>query len=173
MAALAVVPFSAVGIPAAMAAPSPVPDLSGYHSVEPKDYTTYYNYPTTNGAQFLTPGGYRCRITYTGRANPPFKTAECWGALPATAFNLVVVATSMSANPAQFDNIDLAKMETYNGWEDPTKPLPISPDAYKPLPAGSKLTYPDSGTCAATATTTTCVLGDHGFVLDPSGSRTF
>jgi hypothetical protein len=50
---LAVVLFGSLGAPTALADPSPVPDLSGYHSVDPNDYDTYYNYPTTGGVQFL------------------------------------------------------------------------------------------------------------------------
>jgi hypothetical protein len=52
-------------------------------------------------------------------------------------------------------------------------PVTISPDAYKPLPVGSKLTYRDSATCAVADAMTVCVLGDHGFVLKPDGSQAF
>jgi hypothetical protein len=180
---IAVMLLAGIWAPVARAEPSPTPDLTGYQSVDVKAYDTYYEYPTTNGVQFIAPGGYKCRITYTGRANPPFRAAECWGALPGTSFNSVWVFADMKTDPARFDNGDLTKMETYHGWQDPTKSLTISPDAYKPLPSGSKLTYPvpagndspfdEGGTCAVTAVTTICVLGDHGFVLDPKGSRAF
>lgn len=160
-----------LGTPSASA--EPAPDLTGYHQEDPKDFGGYYTYPTTNGLQFSTPGGYRCRITYTGRANPPYKGVGCWGALPGTSFNSVYVGLGIEARPADFANADLTKFEIYHDWQHPTEDVQVAPDSYRPLSAGSKVTYPGSGTCSATATTTTCVLGDHGFVLDPSGSRAF
>jgi hypothetical protein len=161
----------------AMAEPSQTPDLSGYTPMNAKDYATYYNYPTTSGLQFVTPSGYRCRITYTGRANPPYKSTSCWGVLPGTSSNFVGVTAGMKVDPAQFGNADLTALETYSpppSSSTPSiSPATVSPDAYKPLPAGSKVGWSDSGTCAVTDVMTVCVLGDHGFVLDPHGSRAF
>lgn len=51
-------------MPSALADPEQVPDLSGYAVANVTEYATYYNYPTTNGVQFVAPGGYRCRVTY-------------------------------------------------------------------------------------------------------------
>jgi hypothetical protein len=150
-----------------------LPDLSGYIPVDVNGYSTYYNYPTTGGAQFVTPGGYRCRITYTGRANPAFKAAMCWGSLPGTSFNYVGVSAAMDAGPAKFSKGDLAELEKYRQPPGDSAPVTISPDAYKPLPAGSKMTFPDSATCAVADAMTVCVLGDHGFVLKPDGSQAF
>ena len=69
-------------------------------------------------------------------------------------------------------------METYRsmeGWEVVEKS--ISPEAYRPLPAGSKLTWYQAATCGVDVDTTACVIdsagGRHGFVLDPKGSWTF
>jgi hypothetical protein len=168
--------FGALTAPTAQADPSSVPDLRGYRSVDVKDYDSYYTYPTTNGKQFATPAGFRCRITYTGRAN--VREATCWGRLPGTSFNSVAVQTGVKFDPAAFGNVDLTAMEIYQpppSFDQPKNPPPqtISPDTYKLLPAGSMLTYPESATCAVTDVTTTCVLGAHGFVLDPNGSRAF
>jgi hypothetical protein len=160
--------------PPARADPGPVPDLSGYRAVDLHGYGSFYNYPTTGGTQFTTPGGYRCRITFTGKANG--RDAQCWGALPGTAFNVVGVRAWVDAGPGAFANVTPADMETYHSppsRDTPVETKTVDPRSYTPLPAGSKITYPDSGTCAVTATTTSCVLGQHGFVLDPAGSRTF
>lgn len=170
---LVVAVLGTVVVPPATADPSAAPDLSGYTPANLKDYDTYYNYPTTNGIQFATPGGYRCLISYTGRANPPVKQAYCWGRLPGTSANFAGVRAAMNIDPAKFATVDLAAMETYRDWRHPADPQPISPNSYRQLPVGSKLTYPESGTCAVTDKMTACVLGEHGFVLDPQGSRTF
>ncbi|OMB81976.1 MULTISPECIES: hypothetical protein [Mycolicibacterium] len=156
----------------AAAAPGQVPDLGGYIAVRVQDYSTYYNYPTTNGAQFVTPGGYRCRITYTGRANPPMKQASCWGELPGTSSNMVSVFAAMSVEPATFSTGDLADMENYTDYKEP-RDRTVDPADYKLLPAGSRLDYPDTGTCAVTEVSTVCVVGDHGFELSQRGSRVF
>ncbi|WP_166906788.1 hypothetical protein [Mycobacterium sp. DL440] len=158
--------------PVAVADPGQIPDLSGYTAVDIHDYNTYYNYPTTNGAQFVTPGGYRCRITYTGRANPPMKQATCWGQLPGTSSNLVNVFAAMSGDPARFSTGDLAAMEKYTDYKEP-RDRTVDPADYKLLPAGSKLVYPNTGTCAVTEASTVCVIGDHGFELSERGSRVF
>lgn len=158
--------------PVAGADPGQIPDLSGYTAVDIHDYNTYYNYPTTNGAQFVTPGGYRCRITYTGRANPPMKQATCWGALPGTSSNAVSVFAAMQLDPATFSTVDLTDMEKYTDYKEP-RDRTVDPADYKLLPAGSKLTYPDTGTCAVTEVSTVCVVGDHGFELSAKGSRVF
>ena len=150
-----------------------MPDLSGYQPADPARYGKYYDYPATYGVHFLTPGGYRCRITYTAKANPPLKTASCWGALPGTSFDSVFVQAAITLDPARFADIDPDAMETYSHWDQPTRRLKVDPNSYRLLPPGNKLTYTDSGTCAVSATTTTCVIGKHGFVLDLAGSRTF
>ncbi|WP_293001307.1 hypothetical protein [Mycobacterium sp.] len=166
--------LTAVAVPPAAADPDPLPDLSGYTPVEPEDLGKYYNYPTTYGVNFGTPGGYRCRITYTWKANPNVKTASCWGDLPGTSYNAVGVTAGMETAPADFRNVDLAAMEQFHG---PPPDVPsirtVDPDSYKLLPAGSKLTFSGSATCAAADAMTVCVLGDHGFVLKPDGSRAF
>ncbi|TMS55864.1 hypothetical protein [Mycobacterium sp. DBP42] len=158
--------------PAAAADPGHIPDLSGYTAVDVHDYNTYYNYPTTNGAQFVTPGGYRCRITYTGRANPPMKQAFCWGELPGTSSNSVNVFAAMDLDPATFSTVDLAAMEKYMDYKEP-RDRTVDPADYKLLSAGSKLDHPDTGTCAVTEVSTVCVIGDHGFELSAKGSRVF
>ncbi len=171
--AVTTVMLGACAVPIATADPDPLPDLSGYTTTEPDPYSTYYDYPTTGGAQFVTPGGYRCRITYTGRANPPYKAAMCWGSLPGTPFNYVVVSAALDPGPAQFSSGDLAELEKYRKPPGDSAPVTITPDAYKPFPVGSKVTYPGSATCAVADAMTVCVLGDHGFVLKPDGSQAF
>jgi hypothetical protein len=157
------------GGPSAMADPGPIPDVSDYTPMNVNDYPGYYTYPGTGGVQFFTPAGYRCRLTYN--LKPRYATAQCWGSLPSTSFNLV--SANNPGVPAKFDHADLAAQEEYRKADGSPTPMPISPDAYKLLPAGSKITYPDSGTCAVTAVTTTCGVAGHGFVLDPQGNRTF
>jgi hypothetical protein len=171
----ATISLGTLAAPTAIADPGEPPDVSGYTAADVKDYATYYSYPATNGVQFVTPGGYRCRITYTWKANPNVKDAACWGSLAGTPFNFAGVRVYLTHDPAELANVDLSGMEQYYPPPpaDSSVALPISPDAYKPLPAGSKLSYPGSATCAVTETMTVCELGDHGFVLDPTGSRTF
>ena len=70
----------------AAADPQQFPDLSGCTDVNYKLYLTYAAYSTT-GAQFVTPGGYRCRISYIFKASASLM--QCWGSLPDTANNLV------------------------------------------------------------------------------------
>jgi hypothetical protein len=157
------------GGPSAKADPGPIPDVNNYPSVNVNDYPGYYAYPGTDGVQFFTQAVDRCRLTYNMKPN--VSTAQCWGSLPATSYNLV--SAYDQGAPAKFDNADLAKQEEYRKAHGSPMPVPISPDAYKLLPAGSKITYPDSGTCAATAVTTTCEVVGHGFILDPQGNRIF
>jgi hypothetical protein len=161
--------------PNATADPGQLPDLSGYTPVEPGDYGNYYNYPATNGINFSTPAGYRCRITYTGKANPNVKDAECWGDLPGTTFNWVSVRLGMDADPAKLGNVDLARMEEYHPPPPDvvSKVQTVDHDSYRPLPVGSKVTYPGSATCGVADAMTVCVLGEHGFVVKPDGSQTF
>jgi hypothetical protein len=166
--------LGALMVPTALADPG-LPDRSGYTSVDPNDYGKYYNYPTTYGTNFSTPAGYRCRITYTWKANPNVKAAACWGDLPGTTFNAVSVRLGMDADPAQFYNTDLAGMEEYHPPPPDvvSKVQTVSPDSYQPLTVGSKVTFPGSATCAVADAMTVCVLDDHGFVLKPDGSQAF
>lgn len=166
-AGLAVV-LAGLGGPSATADPGQMPDLSSYIAAKVDDYMRYYNYPGWVGVQFLTPGGYRCRLIYNLKPNASI--AECWGSLPATSFNVV---TANNYGPTKFDTIDLAKQEEYRAADGSVTPVPIRPEDYKLLPAGTKITAPDLGTCAVTSATTTCEVADHGFVLDPQGNQTF
>ncbi|MEZ0362218.1 hypothetical protein ACAG26_00735 [Mycobacterium sp. pUA109] len=168
---------SAVLPPAAAADPGQFPDLSGYTAVDASKYATYYNYPTSGGVQFVAPAGYRCRITYTLKAN--YGLTQCWGALPATSANVVTVTRGPTAlTPGAFGTADLAEMDKYRtmGKRDVVDAT-FGPEAYQPLPAGSKVSWDSSGTCGVDDTTTACVMGSaperHGFVLSAQGSWTF
>ena len=174
------VAISSTTMPSAAADPHQFPDLSGYTDVNYKDYLTYSAYSTT-GAQFVTPGGYRCRISYIFKASASL--IQCWGSLPGTSHNLVGLSDpgGPDKDGAQFADKDLASMEHYQWmdgpgqWHDGT----VSPDAYKPLPPHSKVTY-NGATCGVDESMTACVLPAHapdqgqpqGFVLSPNGSWT-
>lgn len=158
-----------LGEPSVKADPGAMPDLSGYTLVNVGDYPKFYTYPGTGGVQFVTPGGYRCRLTYNMKPN--VSMAECWGSLPATSSNYI--SANNYQRPAKFDVVDLAKQEEYRKADGSPTPVPITPDAYKLLPAGSKITFTNAGTCAVAASTTTCEVAGHGFVLDPQGNQTF
>ena len=174
------VAISSTTMPSAAADPHQFPDLSGYTDVNYKDYLTYSAYSTT-GAQFVTPGGYRCRISYIFKASASL--IQCWGSLPGTSHNLVGLSDpgGPDKDGAQFADKDLASMEHYQWmdgpgqWHDGT----VSPDAYKPLPPHSKVTY-NGETCGVDESMTACVLPAHapdqgqpqGFVLSPNGSWT-
>ncbi|WIM86601.1 hypothetical protein PT015_17120 [Candidatus Mycobacterium wuenschmannii] len=152
----------------------PLPDLSGYTEANPDDFGNYYNYPATYGINFSVAAGYRCRITYTWKANPNVKDAWCWGDLPGTASNAVSVRLGMDSDPARFYNGDLAGIEEYHPPPpNVNPPQQVDPASYKLLPAGSKVAYSGSATCAAADAMTVCVLGEHGFVLKPDGSQAF
>jgi hypothetical protein len=173
--------ISSTTTPSAAADPQQFPDLSGYTDANYKDYLTYSAYSTT-GAQFVTPGGYRCPMSNIFKAST--SQIQCWGLLPGTAHNLV--GLSYPGGPdkdgAQFADKDLSPTEHYQWldgpgqWHDGT----VSPDAYKPLPAHSKVTY-NGETCGVDESMTACVLPahapdqgqPHGFVLSPNGSWTF
>ena len=160
---------SPAALPSAAADPQRFPDLSGYPEVNSTDYLTYSAY-STSGVQFVTPGGYRCRLSYISKAAASL--IGCWGALPASSHNLVEV--SYPSGGAAFADKDLAAMEHYQwmdgpgNWHDGT----VSPDAYKPFPPHSKVTY-SGETCGLDESMTACVLAGHGFVLSPNGSWTF
>jgi hypothetical protein len=163
----------------ATADPRTFPDLSGYPTVDAHDYRTYFSY-STSGVQFVTPGGYRCRMSYVSKAAR--SSIACWGALPATTHNEVGVTYNGGViAPGAFNDVNLANMESYQlldsgGWHDGV----VSPDAYKPLPAHSKVVFSEgsSETCAVDASMTACMIpgaapGElHGFVLSPDGSWT-
>ncbi len=59
-------------------------------------------------------------------------------------------------------------MDGPGNWHDGT----VSPDAYKPLPPHSKVTY-SGATCGVGESMTACMLTGHGFVLPSRGSWTF
>jgi hypothetical protein len=168
--------------PSAVADPPQFPDLSGYTAVKAADYKTYSAYMTV-GLQFVTPGGYRCRMSFTQKANASIMA--CWGSLPGTPHNhaaLTYLAGSDNS-AATFDDVDLSKMESYQwmdgpgAWHDGT----VDPRDYTPLPPHSKVTFLDgpSQTCAVDDSITACELTDpdrrqqHGFVLASQGSWTF
>src|ERR1700743_1860978 len=61
------VAVSSLATPSAAADPPQFPDLGGYTDVIPGDYLTFSAYSTT-GVQFVTPGSYRCRMSYVSKA---------------------------------------------------------------------------------------------------------
>jgi hypothetical protein len=175
------VAVSAAAMPSASADPQQFPDLSGFVNANAPDYTTYSAYMTA-GVQFVTPAGYRCRMSYTTKAAR--SDMGCWGSLPGTSHNYVGLRYLGGPNSpgAEFSDIDLTSMERYD-WMDAsgTHEGTISPDSYKALPAHAKVTYTQATpqTCGVDSSLTACVLtGDapgqrHGFVLSPQGSWTF
>jgi hypothetical protein len=156
--------------PAGGRRPAAVSDLSGYTDVNSNDYLTYSAY-STQGVQFVTPGGYRCRLSYVSKAAASL--IQCWGSLPGTSHNLVGVSYP-SGGAATFADKDLSTTERYQwmdrpgNWHDGA----VSPDAYKPLPPHGKVTYRGE-TCGVDESMTACELHGHGFVLSPNGSWTF
>lgn len=173
---MALVVSSLLAAPSVTADPARFPDMNRFTEVDPAPYNTYGTYPTTTGVQFTTPGGYRCRMTFTGKANA--WSADCWGALPGTTFNHVMVTTWYQSPPAEFSNVDLADMETYTEMgREHTEKKSIDPASYKPLPAGSKIVWEKALTCVVEQDVTACRLGNdadsHGFVLSPQGSEAF
>lgn len=168
----AVVAFS----PAAPAAAGPgqFPDLSTFTEADPHPYNVYGNYPYTAGLQFTAPPGYRCRMSFTGKA--AVSSIQCWGSLPDAPTNAVRVAFGNGAyRPGAFVGVDPSQMDNHwdMGKEGHTVELTYSPDDYRPLAPGSKLTYHGDEVCAVTDVMTACRLGDHGFVLSPQGSWVF
>ena len=172
----ALIALTGVVMPTAAADPPGFPDMSGFSEANFKDFQTYSAYSTT-GVQFVTPGGYRCRMTYTFKAS--VRRTECWGSLPGTSHNHVAVVDSLSK--AEFNDVDLAAMESYqyidgDGWHDGT----VSPDAYHSLPSHSKINRDETPgqMCGVDGAMTACELltwdgKPHGFVLRPEGSWTF
>lgn len=175
-----VVAISSTTAPTAAADPQQFPDLSGYTDINENDYLTYSAYSTL-GVQFVTPGGYRCRMSYISKAAT--SAIQCWGSLPGTSHNLVGVSyPSSTGDGAKFADKDPSSMEKFQwmdgpgNWHDGT----VSPDAYKPSPAHSKVTY-ERETCGVDQSMTACVVAggqanqdqSHGFVLSPNGSWTF
>ena len=119
-------------MPSAAADPPQFPDLSGYTEVNAHDYTTYLAYMTA-GVQFVTPGGYRCRMSFTHKA--AYESMSCWGTLPGTSHNHVGLSRTV-ADPsgATFSDVDLASMEKYQSMDATgTHEETVSPDAYKLL----------------------------------------
>jgi hypothetical protein len=167
--------------PVAAADPPQFPDLTGYAAVNDKDYTTFSAYMTA-GVQFVAPGGYRCRVAFTHKAAST--SMACWGKLPGTPHNYVGLGHTMDSLAATFADVDLGSMEKYQTMDaDGMHEGTVSPDAYRPLPPNSKVTYTDGApqTCGVNETMTACVVGEspdpnhggHGFVLSPQGSWTF
>lgn len=173
--------LAALALPAAAADPGQFPDLSGYTAADAQQYHNYGTYPTTAGVQFTTPDGYRCRISYTGKAN--VTRAVCWGSLPGTSDNAVNVTLGSSFGSAAFANVDPATMDSHQDMRGgQLVDLTYSAADYKSLPAGSKVTSPDapdgvSATCGVNVGMTACVIetssDKHGFVLSSQGSWTF
>jgi hypothetical protein len=74
------VAISSTILPSAAADPPQFPNLSGYTDVNYKHHVTYSAYSTL-GVQFVTPGSYRCRLSYISKAATSLR--QCWGSLPA------------------------------------------------------------------------------------------
>lgn len=82
--AVAIIAMSSTTMPSAAADPQRFPDLNGYTDVDYKDYSTY-SLDSTSGVEFVSPGGYRCRLSCIGKAAASLM--QCWGSLPGTSHN--------------------------------------------------------------------------------------
>lgn len=107
LAAGALVVVAPTSMPPAAAGPRQFPDLGSYRAVNADDYTTYHSYMTA-GVQFATPGGYRCRMSFTHKQNGAHM--QCWGSLPGTSFNHVGLDYLGGATTAgaAFSDVDLS-----------------------------------------------------------------
>ncbi|MDH6247163.1 hypothetical protein M2432_004826 [Mycobacterium sp. OTB74] len=163
-------------LPVAQAAPANFPDLSRYQPVNPDDYTADHGY-ATEGVRFSTPDGLHCSLSHNVRGSE--SVARCRGELPGVGGATGVLATTYM--PTVWQQVDLSKPEMYldmgdNGFID----MPVDGASFRPLPAGSRITY-HNVTCAVdNAQMTACVIDsagpslvDHGFLLTPGGSSTF
>ncbi|ALR12661.1 hypothetical protein [Mycobacteroides saopaulense] len=181
---VAVVVGAAIFAGQAAAEPA-VPNLDGYTSVEPTAFETYSAY-ATSGVQFLTPDGLHCRITANSRATGV--DGACWGKLPGVPGDENIASVSLNAPTASLTHMpDLGQQEIVARPDaSPAGPAAIEPGAYRPLTAGQKITYGLKATdkvitCGVSEQRETiCILpnnftgdGPHGFVLSPTGSRTF
>lgn len=148
--------LSATFLPSvAEAQPIGFPPLDQFADANPADYVRPFSYPErwANGYLFFTtPDGISCA---TGGST------WCTGPLPGTA----APCASVSQDGPN------------TGWTIRTTREPCVSAADPILAPGQKLTNPASGvTCAVGADRlVACITGDntHGFVLQPSGSRTF
>jgi hypothetical protein len=166
--------ISSTTMPPAAADRQQFPDLNGCTDVNYNDYLIYSAY-STFCVQFVTPGGYRCRLSYITKAAASLM--QCWGSLPGTSHNFV--GLSYPGGPdkdgAKFAEKDLSSMEQYRWMDGPGKwhDGTVSPDAYKPLPTHSKVTY-NGETCGVNESMPGSPPEQrHGFVLSPTGSWTF
>ncbi|TDZ98439.1 hypothetical protein CCUG60885_00308 [Mycobacteroides salmoniphilum] len=154
------------------------PDVSSFAAVELKDYGVGLDFlGNSQGYQFTSPAGYRCRVYHVAKAYPD-KFGQCWGNLPGTTENVVLVSDSQEAH---FETRDLTTLDKYSVWSDGHEvEKTFEPGDYKLLPVGGRIYDPSSGTCVVDVQMTACITeqnptnGDrHGFLLSPEGYRLF
>ncbi len=158
------------------ATPENFPDLSTYQQVNPENYGGEFSYATA-GVRFRTPDGLHCSLSRNMKASS--SVASCRGKLPGANGATGVMASTFA--PTTWQQVDLGKPETYQEMrQEGSREVPLDPSAFKPLPAGSRITYQNISCAVSDAVTTACIIGsaattfdEHGFVLQPGGSWIF
>lgn len=162
--------------PTAAAVPPNFPDLSQFQPVNADDYRTEFGY-ATEGVRFSTPDGLHCSLSHNVRGSE--SVASCRGNLPGAGGSTEVLASSYV--PTVWQQGDLSQPEMYLEMEDHgLRDVPVDPAAFRPLPAGGRISYRNISCAVDDAAMTACLitsdapsLVDHGFVLRPAGSSTF
>lgn len=144
----------------ATASPAQSPDLSGYSTVDTRDYMQ--SYPRFTGFDFITPDGQLCsHNTMNSLGDPARLTLTCEGPRPDLGPGTwqVRVATDEAA--------------TVQPSYPPLDPGYVAASGIKQLPAMHKIVYQDIE-CGVDGTgMTSCRVGEHGFVLTPTATTLY
>jgi len=168
--AATVVSVTALSIPAANAEPAGFPEVDAFPAVDPTDYRVDGAHPSLSGWMFRTPGGLVCRDSLI-----PDLGIACDGPVVGAAPGTNLVAVSLT-NAGRIQAVEPSP-------EDHLPPL---------VPTGSKFDAGNGVVCAVLADDAFACraqkpdswpkdtpdppdrhYGEHGFVIQPSGSWTY
>ncbi|WP_166548276.1 MULTISPECIES: hypothetical protein [unclassified Mycobacteroides] len=160
-----------VAAPAANAQPANFPDVDSYPAVDVGEYRVIGAHPSMSGWVFSTPGGLTCWDAMIAEIG-----VSCSGALPGARPDMNTVSVAL----------------TGNGTIRRDDPHPGGVNEYPLLPTGSKIAPGNGVVCAVLADDALACrakkpdswpkdtpdppdrhYGEHGFVVQPSGSWTY
>jgi hypothetical protein len=168
--ACAVILFVAAVAPIASAQPPGFPDLSGFADMTAA-FTTHENRGGAPGVNFSTPDGLTCGFPTPPNPGPDSQMVSCDGPFPGLA--------SIPVSNASQGACDLGSVNALAGTPSQINhfrgPCP-SPPGRQVLNPGQKVSSGNVTCGVAGGNITACINtgeGEHGFVLQPSGSWTF
>jgi hypothetical protein len=167
--ACAAVLFVAAVAPIAFAQPPGFPDLSGF-----ADVTSSYRTPGGHGppgVNFSTADGVNCGFGVPAQVTPDSQFVQCFGTLPGIQ-NLPITSGSSTQGDCDLGEAQVGESGVIGHYKGRCP----APGGNRILNPGQKVFYGNITCGVAPGGVTACLdtaNGEHGFVLQPSGSWTF